>query len=94
MKITVKESKKDEGRALQSWFEFKGTVGNSEFDPVEVREALRRHFGPSTRIDEEMQGNDWIVAVVYKRFTPDDIRWALDSLPPFASCAINEGVYI
>lgn len=94
MKITVRESKKNEGLTIQSWFEFKGAVGNSEFDLAEVRELLRGRFGQSTRVDEERRGNDWIVAVVYRRFAPDDIRWALDNLPAFSSCAINGPAYI
>ncbi len=94
MKITVNESRKDEGRTIQSWFEFRNAVGNSEFDLPSVEKLLRARLGTGVRIDSQMQGNDWIVAVVGKQLNPNAIRWALDHLPYFESCVINEPAYI
>ena len=94
MKITVSENKKNEGRTIQSWFEFRNAVGNSEFDLPSVEKLLRDRLGASVRIDSQMQGHNWIVTVVGKQLTPNNIRWALDCLPVFESCAINEPAYI
>jgi len=94
MKIAVNESRKDEGRTVQSWFEFRNAVGNSEFDLPNVEKLLRARLGADVRIDSQAQGHDWIVAVVGKQLAPHNIRWALDCLPYFDSCAINEPAYI
>lgn len=87
----IKPESCNEGRTVQSWFEFKD-IPDSDPTPVDAEDILRRRF-PDARIDVERDDKDYIV-VVGKQLDRDGIQWVLDNLPPFDACAINEPAYV
>lgn len=82
---------KNEGRTIQSWFQFPRGVVTS-FDLPKVTESLRKRF--NARVDTDTQDKDYIVAVVGTELYAGDIRWCLDNLPPFSHCSFNGPAYV
>ena len=83
---------KNEGRTIQSWFQFPRAVGNAAFNLSKVAESLRKRF--NARVDTDTQDKDYIVAVVGTELYAEDIRWCLDNLPPFSHCSFNGPAYV